>query len=72
MLRYMETSNYWNSKADEMEDKIMKRNKDKRCASCNVQTPFLMDYSIPEDPDFVMKVCGCCLNRYQELDTWRI
>lgn len=71
-MKEYETQAYWLNKVDEIEEKIVKRNKESRCASCNIQTPYLMDYSLPEDPEFVMQVCGCCLNRYNELDKWSV
>lgn len=65
-------SNYWNRKVDEVENEMMERYKSGRCASCNVKSDYLFDYKPINDSEFIAKVCGCCLNRYQEIDKWRV
>lgn len=63
---------YWDDKCDKIEVLMMDRNKNGCCANCNIKTDFLFDYKTDKDYEFTAKLCGCCLDRFKEIDKWSI
>ena len=62
---------YWQKKQYDLEDKMLALAEQNKCAGCGEEMTFIFSYKIPES-DFIAKICGCCMNRYDGLDRWNI